>query len=259
MKINKLPVEEIILLAKDHTQKEISKRFNVCQQTITTILKKNGVSCKRNRLNESKRKFNIEYFDEIDTPEKAYWLGFITADGCLKSNKIRIVSKDLEIIQKFKNSIQSEHKIVESKTIDKRSGKNYTSYTISITNQLFTKKVTKYINVDKSEHFNLPKLNKSMYKHFICGLFDGDGSLSMRDNKIRVSLISTKECLQEIQDILSEINISKTKISEHYGQYRIHLYKDALNFLKFVYDEKLSYIYLSRKYNKFINYENSKR
>ena len=62
-----------------------------------------------------------------------------------------------------------------------------------------------------------------------------------------------------VVDILSEINISKTKISEHYGQYRIHLYKDALNFLKFVYDEKLSYIYLSRKYNKFINYENSKR
>lgn len=30
-------------------------------------------------------------------------------------------------------------------------------------------------------------------------------------------------------------------------------------FLKFVYDKKLSYIYLSRKYNKFINYENRKR
>ena len=26
------------------------------------------------------------YFDQIDTPEKAYWLGFITADGCIGEN-----------------------------------------------------------------------------------------------------------------------------------------------------------------------------
>ena len=26
---------------------------------------------------------NPTYFDEIDTPDKAYWLGFIGADGCV--------------------------------------------------------------------------------------------------------------------------------------------------------------------------------
>lgn len=30
-----------------------------------------------------KKEFNSHYFDSIDTEEKAYWLGFICADGCV--------------------------------------------------------------------------------------------------------------------------------------------------------------------------------
>lgn len=30
-----------------------------------------------------KYSFNASYFNTIDTPEKAYWLGFIAADGCI--------------------------------------------------------------------------------------------------------------------------------------------------------------------------------
>lgn len=212
MKLNKKQIDEIINLSANTNQKEISKRFNVCQQTISNILKKNGIFCKRNRLNESKLKFDIEYFDKIDTPEKAYWLGFITADGCLKSNRLRIVSKDKEVLDKFKESIKSEHKISENKTIDKRSGKTYNWYTLSITNQLFTKKIQRYINIEKSVNFLIPKLENSLYRYFISGLFDGDGSISIKNDKLRVSLISTKECLEEIQEILLEKNIKKTKI-----------------------------------------------
>lgn len=39
----------------------------------------------RPRSGGSYRKYSLndEYFDQIDTPGKAYWLGFITADGCV--------------------------------------------------------------------------------------------------------------------------------------------------------------------------------
>jgi len=29
------------------------------------------------------RSYNINYFENIDSEDKAYWLGFIQADGCL--------------------------------------------------------------------------------------------------------------------------------------------------------------------------------
>ena len=51
----------------------------------------------------------IEYhrhiFDQIDTQEKAYWLGFILADGYLNTNKhmlrIKLGDKDKHHLEKF--------------------------------------------------------------------------------------------------------------------------------------------------------------
>ena len=57
--------------------------------------------------------FNENYFENIDTEEKAYWLGFISADGSIckssKYNSYRLVLNlnrlDEHHILKFKNAI----------------------------------------------------------------------------------------------------------------------------------------------------------
>ena len=50
----------------------------------------------------SKLSLNIDYFKEINSFEKAYWLGFICADGCIHKNggKLTITVKDKEICEK---------------------------------------------------------------------------------------------------------------------------------------------------------------
>jgi hypothetical protein len=264
MKINKDLITEIINLSLTNKQIEISKKLNISQVTVSNILRNNNINTNRNRLNESKLKFNISYFDNIDTKEKAYWLGFIVADGCLKNNKVRLVSKDEEILIKFKKSLESEHKIVKNTTIDKRNNKEYTSYVISITNNLFTKKLQKYINVEKSDNFIIKNIDEKYYLNFIAGMFDGDGSLTIYgkdNNRIKVNLISTKECLEQIQDFLEKNKIitKKTKILKHYSTNRLYLYRDAFNFLNYIYEENLSDIYLNRKYEKFKNFKNEKK
>ena len=44
------------------------------------------------------KKYNRHIFDTIDTPEKAYWLGFIIADGYLNINRrmLRIKLGDID-------------------------------------------------------------------------------------------------------------------------------------------------------------------
>jgi len=258
-----LNINDIILLSKSKRQKEIAEIFKVSPSTIGRILKNNNIQTNRSRLNESKLYFNINYFDEINSYEKAYWLGFIAADGCLKSNKVRLVSKDEEVIVKFKKAIESEHKIVRSITTDKRSGKKHELFIISITNNIFTKKLERFINIDKSNNFNLPKIDNNLYPFFLAGMFDGDGSFSIygnNKNNIKASLISTKECLEQIINLL-EINIGLKKrptILKHYTTYRFYLYKYSKCFLDYIYNEKFKTLYLSRKYNKYHEYKNKK-
>lgn len=54
----------------------------------------------------------IKNFEKIDNEEKAYWLGFLYADGnvSLKEDKIELslAEKDLNHIKKFKNFIGLE-------------------------------------------------------------------------------------------------------------------------------------------------------
>lgn len=57
--------------------------------------------------------FNKNYFSTIDTPDKAYWLGFITADGSVdhKALHIRLSTKDDTHLQKLLDSIGSDASI----------------------------------------------------------------------------------------------------------------------------------------------------
>ncbi len=64
---------------------------------------------------------NPSYFDIIDTSNKAYFLGFIAADGALvkdtqtevKSLTITIKETDRIILEKFKEELQSNHTLLE--------------------------------------------------------------------------------------------------------------------------------------------------
>ena len=62
----------------------ISKEYHNTYPVLSKMLKEAGIQV-INRQNEIR--FNEHVFDIIDTKEKAYWLGFIFADGCISSQK----------------------------------------------------------------------------------------------------------------------------------------------------------------------------
>lgn len=266
MKIKIEQIPEILELYKTKSQKEISLIYNVSQSNIAKILKKNNAAKEsKGRLNMSKLAVDIDYFENINTPEKAYWLGYLAADGCINKvgGKTGLVSKDFEIIQKFKKDIGSSHKITTLNVKDKRTNKVYCSYVIQITNHVFTQNLIKLgVGNNKTNIFNFPDIEEKYYSYFIAGLFDGDGSVCYRnENKfLRISLISTFEVLSFIQNYLViNLGIKKIKmfsVSENkHNVWKMHLYKDAFNFLKFIYQDG-NFDYMHRKYKIFKTYEN---
>ena len=85
---------------KDMSYKEIAIKLNRTE---------NAIKVKTNKLGliKSKYIYNKDYFKVIDSEEKAYWLGFIYADGYVCANDtgselgIELQVGDIEHLKKF--------------------------------------------------------------------------------------------------------------------------------------------------------------
>ena len=102
---------------------EISDKYGFHVKTIRNKLTKNGLKLKKGPDNL----FNEHYFDVIDTEEKAYFLGYLMADGNISTYnnqyyiKCACTKKDEEIIYKFKEVLDSKNAITHAKCYNKKS------------------------------------------------------------------------------------------------------------------------------------------
>jgi len=158
---------------------------------------------------------NENYFEKINTPEKAYIVGFIYADGSVYKNYLSIClsMKDIEII-KF---IKKELNYGGPYKIKKHRDKEEVSLTISSIKMVLDLKNIGIINNKTYESKNLPRIPKSLIGDMLRGLFDGDGSIypNRKNNKIveyTVNFSSNKFILEKIKKLLLIYNISSSNI-----------------------------------------------
>lgn len=209
-----------------------------------------------------RRKYTLDehYFDIIDTQEKAYILGFLYADGYnnerLGQIRITIHSKDISILEFIKDQMNTSMPI-----------KTDCGYIYLTLNSRYLSTILSKLGCHQAKTFTIcfPYwLDKSLYRHFIRGYFDGDGCISnsIRDNSSSVSFIGNKRFMEQINEILKEElnivifkpyfaknpNICTIKFGHNKTVSKIkdYLYKDSSFFLK-------------RKYNKFDFYKKKER
>jgi hypothetical protein len=127
---------------------------------------------------------NHNIFDEIDSPAKAYWLGVLYTDGNVsKDGKyVNFECMDLDWVEKFKEFLQSEHKIQH---IFRQKLTNSYTYKLSIGSTYMNTTLRKYGLVpnktyDHSQEIFLPK--GGLEPHFWRGCIDGDGCLAYWPN-----------------------------------------------------------------------------
>lgn len=223
------------------TLTEISKKLNVSIATISMALKKNGFKV-INKQNMTK--FNENIFDEIDSEEKAYWLGFIYADGYVSKNRntfeLSLALKDLDHLRKFALFMGYENNI----KVD-----NYRCRFYVVNKHLKAKLMSLGVIPNKSLILTFPNRTQvpfELINHFIRGYFDGDGTILTKETskiKLRVSLLGTESFLNDVLKIIGlNKKIYKSKSNVMYFSLAI---KNSENFLNYIYsNEKLS---LNRK------------
>ena len=210
---------------------------------------------------------NDTFFDE-ETPDVAYIIGFLAADGCVskKDNTVSLglSSVDREILEKFRSLIGGRP-IDDYITSD---GYNVSKWTVA--SKKIKDKLAEYnIVPQKTFTFTFPsKLKRENYIHFIRGYFDGDGSVSTAGpSAIRWQICATNQnVLVEIVNYLyKEYQIPKTSVlcSEKNRKSPIYYIQYSTVPTRLIYSILYpeNCIYLQRKKKKFdeIVYRNLKK
>lgn len=261
--INKEKVIE--MFNQKHTLTEISNYFGYKSNgSIRKLLKNEGFDTTQMIGQKTRSKsLNENYFDNINTPNKAYILGWIMSDGYVSKNKLVFGLKDLEILEFIKSEMESGHKISEIFVYDKRTNKTYQQYVL----QICSKKISKSLNElgiyqAKSFTVDLPKIDKILYPHLIRGLFDGDGYIGEGKNSAgdlypRFSLILSEKLYNSLTPIFNNLNIELKKpeiVAEKDGDLilnlRVYRKKELRYFFNYIYGEG-NVTKLNRKYDKF--------
>ncbi|MGL4847912.1 MAG: LAGLIDADG family homing endonuclease [Clostridium sp.] len=225
--------------------------------TIRNILKKYNIETRGK--SGYKEPFNEDFFENIDSEEKAYFLGYMMADGNVYERsdsspcvRIELSNKDRYILEKFQECLDLKDKV------------KYTRKNCSVL-RIHSKKMFDDLNrwgivPQKTKHETMKKLNfldKDVIRHFIRGFFDGDGWVTnttshgkRKGSRKCIGFCSNKKMLEELMEFLNKkIDTKILKVTERRGCSMI-LYsskKDTQALIKYFYEN--STIFLTRKFN----------
>src|ERR1700733_5196521 len=162
---------------------------------------------------EAHRKYpiNENFFDNIDTEEKAYFLGFLYADGCNQiahhySVVLALDSIDKEILHKlsnliYKNPIDANNQVkIQNR---EHEGKGI-EVILNINSKHICLQMLKLGCVSRKTFLlDYPKwMRQDLHRHFIRGYFDGDGSINNETLPMSgCKIVSTKQFLEGIQKV----------------------------------------------------------
>lgn len=195
--------------SKKRNIKEISEREGIPKATLYYYARKF-------ELNKPRRVYelNENYFENINSQNKAYILGFIMADGCIcKSTNdkkeadrliIQISHKDRNILDFIQKELNSNYKIRDFIPTTTFANNMMSTLTINST-KLCRDLVALGVVPNKTGKEQIPNIRSNLKRHFIRGFLDGDGWITKSNNVTTIGFISNREMLIQIKE---EINSS---------------------------------------------------
>lgn len=206
--------------------------------------------------------FKENAFECIDTQEKAYWLGFLYADGYVHSSfnkyqvELTLKHSDKKHLQKFLDFLELGAPIVE-KEIELNGKKHKAWRTIAYSKKLATDLTRHGCFQAKSLLLTFPDfLKKKLIRHFMRGYFDGDGVLSLshqhNHTMLNFGAVGTKEFLDVYESNLHKIGINKCVYQPTGNAYQTAHggNRQAKTFFDYIYKDAT--VYLTRKHARFI-------
>lgn len=246
------------------TIKELSKEYECSTSTIKSRILSQKIKLRDNSESHQKYSINVDYFEKIDTMDKAYLLGFFCADGWVTDTHafgIALKADDIKMIEFFQKELNSNKPIVF------KDGGKYAE--LRLQNKKVAGDLEKYgITPRKSLVLDIKKviesanLNEKQIRAFLLGYFDGDGGFSKTKPtekyptiQYSANITGTYETCEYYKNYFGQVGFftKRHKDEKNNYTYRIggrNVVRNAFQSLYAIKDE-ISFFY-ERKYKIFI-------
>lgn len=240
----KLPPDKELELCQRYVAGELPKnlapQYSIAFGSVFKVLRRQGYEVRG--MSESKRRYvhNRAFFEKIDTESKAYWLGFIAADGYIRKAAgnvspelvVSLATVDRGHLVKLKDALQSSHPIREyDYSAISEKNRPYASFSVR-SRELATG--LKRFGIVPAKTFTLrwPTLPDELLRHYLRGIFDGDGVWHIKNGyrngrqmnwrkDIAFRLTSNREFLIGCQHYLVRAcDLRYTKLSERQDKWK---------------------------------------
>lgn len=230
--------ETLESLLQEHSNAEIARMYGVTRNAIVYWRQRYGLGPSLKSINRAVRySYNQRFFQSIDTPEKAYVLGWIITDGCIPTagNNIHIGVKEsdkymLEQIVRLMEGNQT----VRVRTVNGYAGPTQYANVTICGKQLMDDILALGVKRTKEENSRLPNVPQHLHSHFLRGMFDGDGWIT--DEEFGIG--ARKSLLEDIQKVICDNTGCLLRMSPAKSIFRLRgsrrdapvltwLYKDA--------------------------------
>lgn len=184
--------ELLFLLNQKKSIRKISRETGLSRHLIYKAIDELGLTIPQ--------KFNHDFFEVIDTEDKAYWLGYIMADGHVypPQDAVEITSIDVEHLLKWHKAIGSFHNIHMMRGCGRSSHPS------------------KKMISDLAKHGVVPRkslvlrfpdtIQSCLMRHLIRGYFDGDGCITYNRNIPSMGFVGTKHFMEGVKDFFQVEN-----------------------------------------------------
>lgn len=165
---------------KDKYEKGISllqlqKDYHISYDRVKNITRNCLNVSSAKRLNPSLKE---DYFERIDSNEKAYWLGWFVSDGSITNQpdkskfqlELTIKAEDEDVLRLLEKDLGVENKVYTSQ-------EKYKRFSLG-SKKIITDLEKLGITQNKTFSVKVPNFNKQYNAAFIRGLFDGDGGFT---------------------------------------------------------------------------------
>jgi hypothetical protein len=247
-------------------------KFKIVSGQDIRLGKSTNCGCKK--WDSRKYKLDENYFNKIDTEDKAYFLGWLFADGCNMVEKgiisIGLQDQDKIILELFKKYIQAETKLyyVKPVIVKKKGGEviynqkgtaclGKPQFVLHLTSKNLSKQLkSKGCIPRKSNILTFPNKKKVpiyLLPHFIRGYFEGDGSISFKIfpngpqyYTLGIYIVGTENFLSGIKDYLLKKGLKSVRLYKENNKSKSNTYalrirniRDVILFKKIIYDNYL--------------------